>query len=82
MTDTEYGGPREGWQADGSLAFDANYGRDGVVCVTDTVCLGCGKADLCVHVDQSEGEYNPASICRDCIAKLFERHRTFNDGGA
>ena len=69
-------GPRYGWTADGkAITFDGDYGRDGVIQVTDTVCCGCNRAAMCLHADQSDGEYHPATVCEDCIAKLFAAMR-------
>lgn len=62
---------KPGFQSDGSIRFDANYGRMGLICVTDTVCQGCGKAAMCLYVDPSENEYTPGTVCRACIDKLF-----------
>ena len=53
------------------LSFDANYGRDGVFGVVHGKCMGCGEEKKCLHVDQSEGEYNAGLICLDCIGRLF-----------
>lgn len=60
-----------GWGSGCFIHFDGNYGRTGTIQVTDTVCAGCRKAAMCLHVDQSEGEYHPGTVCRDCIEKLF-----------
>jgi hypothetical protein len=68
----EYEDPQYGFTSDGTtILFDGEYGRLGGIRVTDTVCGGCGKAAMCLHVDQSEGEYKPGIVCRDCIVRLF-----------
>lgn len=72
--DGNYIEPLWGFQPDG-IAFDGQYGRVGWICVTDTVCAGCHKAAMCLHVDQSEGEYYPGTICRECIERLFSGQR-------
>lgn len=64
-----------GFQPNGEIAFDGGYGRHGWICVTDTVCAGCHKAAMCLHADQSESEYQPATVCRDCIERLFSPQR-------
>lgn len=70
--DGNYIEPKRGLQ-DGQIAFDANYGREGLVQVTSQPeeCDGCGQPRTCLWVDQSEGEYYPALVCRECIDKLF-----------
>lgn len=67
-----------GWGNDKGpfLSFDANYGRDGVFSTTRAKCMGCGEERKCLHVDQSDGEYNAGVICLDCIERLFSESST------
>lgn len=69
---SDYEEPVYGWQADGkSIKFDGEYGRVGRMHVDAVSCLGCGKQGPCLVSDQSEGEYNAAQVCRECIERLF-----------
>lgn len=59
------------------IAFDANYGRIGLVHIEKHQCIGCKRETVCICIDQSEGEYNPCTICLDCIDLLFQANKTF-----
>lgn len=68
-----------GWGVDDAgafLSFDGNYGRDGMMRATKALCSGCNVEKKCLVTDQSEGEYNPAMICLDCIEWLFSEPHT------
>ena len=42
----------------------------GVCPVTDT-CNCCGEAKRVLEIDNSDGEYNPAYLCGECVTDLI-----------
>ena len=56
------------------ITFDANYGRHGSIDISKTKCDGCGNEKICLKVDQSEGEYTPGNICKECIDRMFSEY--------
>jgi len=50
--------------------FNGGYGRIGEIWVENHECNLCGKEKICVATDGSEGEYNSAWICSDCVKRL------------
>ncbi len=53
------------------IEFDGNYGRTGKIEVKVERCCACKVHGPCLVADQSNGEYSPAIICSNCIAKMF-----------
>lgn len=73
MSGRENADHKFGWLGDNAIVFDGNYSRDGFAAVQRDNCVGCGAQQVpCLFVDQSEGEYSPATICRSCVNKLFD----------
>lgn len=60
---------------DETLAFEGGYGRIGIIWIDRQMCVCCKNRKECLVVDQSEGEYNQASVCFDCI-DLLRKVRT------
>ena len=56
--------------SDETLAFEGGYGRIGIIWIDYQTCLCCKQKKQVLIVDQSEGEYNTASICFECIDLL------------
>lgn len=51
--------------------FDGGYDRVGVIEVKTETCNMCEKVGQCLVIDGSDGEYDTAPLCRQCITALF-----------
>jgi len=58
---------------DGVIRYDAGYGRVGLVFGKEGHCKGCGEYTTCVVADTSESEYEPATVCGACLARIMSR---------
>lgn len=55
------------------LTFDGGYGRQGAVdIIFDGQCFKCKRSIVCLTIDGSDGEYDSATFCQDCLNGFFE----------
>jgi len=62
------------------VKYDAYYGRTGVIEPFAGRCKKCNQVKLCLKVDGSEGEYEPALICGECIKTILDAVYNTPDG--
>ena len=62
------------------IGFDGGYNRRGIIQVKEATCCRCRKTKPCLVSDASEGEYNQACICKECVSILFSEEERYEGG--
>lgn len=53
--------------------FNGGHGVVGQIGIEKHKCSLCGKDKLCIAADGSEGEYDYACICADCVTSEINK---------
>lgn len=64
------------------FSWRAGYSRVGHLALSIEKCERCQRETVCLHFDESEGEYGGVDLCQDCLNELFQRKAEVRQGGA